>query len=129
VSPVVTEPTRGRWRGARDDATATITLVFDGHMDERTGLDSAAFLVRAVLPRPLAPTRWELVCDVRRIRSHDGAARMAWQRVLFPIRGSLSSITVVGGTALVRMAATAFGLFLGVPLHAVASDPRVETEA
>lgn len=62
----------------------------------------------------------EVWFDVRGVSRYDAAGRVAWQNVVLPRRHQLTGIAVASRSALTRMGATVFALFLGIPFRALA---------
>lgn len=52
--------------------------------------------------------------DVRGMTGYDSGARKAWQRQLMPLRRQIRSITLIGGSSLVRMGAGVLALVLRI---------------
>ena len=94
-----------------------VTAIFDGHLDAEAGAASAAEFSAAFGGTPL-----DVVWDVTRMTGFDGAARKAWAEAIWPIRGQIKSLKVIGAKGIVRVGATFLALLLGKPYEFVASD-------
>lgn len=88
---------------------------FEGHLCAESGRQSAKQLAEL-----LGTGTADLVFDVREMTGYATEARAAWQEMLGPKQDQLSSITLVGGNALVRMGGQVLGLLLGVKTRHVA---------
>lgn len=92
------------------DGAATITIQFNGVIDEETGtLSVSALLTELDRAAPI-----DLIFDVRLCTAYTSAARDAWQKAMWPRRHDIRSITVITKSPLMRMGATMFGLALGI---------------
>jgi hypothetical protein len=98
------------WHVHHDDE-ATLRVVFDGVLDAAGGRQSADVVAAALAAGPR-----ELVFDVARMTGYYRDARVAWQQTLWPHRGAIRGITLIGGTKVVQMGASLLAMFLGVPL-------------
>ena len=86
-----------------------IEVGFRGRIAAEDGAASAKAFLRALGTLPA-----HVVFDVRRVEGYDGHARLAWQTALLPRRKQLRSLTVISNSALTRMGASVFALFLGI---------------
>jgi len=90
-------------------SAGVVIMTFDGRLSAEDGRGSAtAFIERC------KAERIDIVWDVSNMRGYDSEARRAWQDALLPHRHRFRTITVIGGTALVRMGASAVALMLGM---------------
>jgi hypothetical protein len=89
-----------------------VVVTFEGHLSSADGERSAQDFVTAMGTHD-CDVEW----DVRGMTGYDSGARKAWQRRLLPVRRQIRSITLVGGSALVRMGASAIALVLGIRCH------------
>lgn len=112
ISKTVTMP----WEVHHDDAS-TLRVVFVGVLDPASGRQSADAVAEALAAGPHA-----LVFDVARMTGYHRDARSAWQSTLWPHRGAITGITLVGGTKVVQMGASLLAVFLGVPLTKITTD-------
>ncbi len=96
-------------------------VTFQGHLSTAEGEQSVRELMTA-LNEQACDVEW----DVRGMTGYDSGARKAWQRELLPRRRQIRSITLVGGSALVRMGASAIALVLGIHCRFIAAptEPR-----
>ena len=91
-------------------------VTFQGHLSTEDGQHSVRELVGAI-GSEACDVEW----DVRGMTGYDSGARKAWQRELLPRRRQVRSITLIGGSALVRMGASALCLMLGIDCRFVAA--------
>lgn len=89
-----------------------ITAVFEGHLSAEEGRDSAHAFAESLRTRETA----FVIFDVAEMTGYDTAARVAWQKALFPHRRKIASIEVRGGNMIILMGASVLALALGVPL-------------
>ena len=73
----------------------------------------------------------EFVADLREITGFTIDGRVFWQDAFRETRGRIRMITVVKGTALARMTASAVGLYAGIKVRSLdtieeALDPRLD---
>jgi hypothetical protein len=61
----------------------------------------------------------EFVADLRELLGYEPAARSAWQEHLSQIRSSIHTLTMVGGTPLMRMSGAAVCLYAGIKMRLV----------
>jgi hypothetical protein len=96
-----------------------VTAVFDGHLTAEEGIASAAAFKAAFGDRPL-----EVVWDVSGMIGFESGARTAWAETVWPLRGRISRLRIVGARGLVRIGATFLALLLGKPYEFVeATEP------
>lgn len=95
-------------------------MTFDGHLSSGDGEQAAREFV-AALGGEACDVEW----DVRRMTGYDSGARKAWQRQLMPRRRQIRSITLVGGSPLVRMGASALALVLRIDCRFAATSSAV----
>ena len=65
--------------------------------------------------------RCEFVPDLRRLSGFDTAARVLWQEELAHFKGSIHTLTMIGGSPLTRMTGAAVCLFAGIKMRFVDS--------
>jgi hypothetical protein len=99
------------------DANPVVVAVFDGHLTSDEGTASAAAFVAAFSDGPL-----EVVWDVSRMAGFESGARSAWAEAVWPLRGRISRLRIVGARGLVRIGATFLALMLGKPYEFVDPD-------
>lgn len=97
------------WFVSRAKDVDRIVIGFRGRIAAEDGEASAKAFLAA-----LGSASVHVVFDVRQVEGYDGRARQAWQTALLPRRKQLRSITVVSTSALTRMGASVFALFLGI---------------
>jgi|OpeIllAssembly_1097287.scaffolds.fasta_scaffold347743_2 hypothetical protein len=98
-----------------------VDVVFSGHLSAEEGALSAnAF--REVLSE--APR--DVVWDVRAMTGYDGGARDSWAKGIWPVRGAMKSLTVIGAKGLIRIGATFLAVLLGVP-YEFRDAPQADT--
>lgn len=95
-----------------------VDVTFSGHLTAAEGTESAE-----AFRRILSQTPRDVVWDVRAMSGYDGAARDAWGKTLWPVRGSIRSLTVIGARGLMRIGATFLAVLLRVP-HEMRDMPR-----
>lgn len=78
----------------------------------REGVAEAARLFKALDP-------CEFVVDMRDLAGYDTGARQAWQENLAEFRRRIHTVTMVGGSALVRMTGSAVCLAAGIKMRLV----------
>ncbi len=93
----------------RQASSQRLVVTFHGHLSAADGEQSVRELVAALGAQPC-----DIEWDVRDMTGYDSDARKAWQRELLPRRRQIRSITLIGGSALVRMGASAMALVLGI---------------
>lgn len=103
---IIPEPARGR-----------VTAVFNGYLDAKAGAESAAAFRAAFKGAPL-----EVCWDVRRMTGFAGAARTAWAEAIWPVRGRIKGLKVIGAKGMIRVGATFLALLLGKPYEFVDED-------
>jgi hypothetical protein len=91
--------------------TGTVEVGFRGLLDGPSGQASAAAVAGLLDRGPVA-----LRIQVGNMTGYLPEARQAWTTALWPRRKSISSMTLVGGNALVKMGGAALGLALGIPV-------------
>jgi hypothetical protein len=96
-----------------------IIVSFEGHLSSADGARSAHEFVEA-LGRDTLDVCW----DVREMSGYDTGARKAWQSQMLARRRQIRSITLIGGSALVRMGASAIGLVLGIKCQFADTPPE-----
>jgi hypothetical protein len=99
------------------DTNPVVTAVFDGYLDAEEGARSAAAFRDAFGDVPL-----EVVWDVTRMAGFESGARTAWSEVVWPLRGQIRRLRIVGARGLVRIGATFLALLLGRPHEFVRAD-------
>jgi hypothetical protein len=95
------------WR-VRSEGSGRVVVTFSGRLDEVEGQRSADEFRAAMGDRTV-----DVVWDVRHMTGYDSGARRAWQGKLVPIRKQIRTITLVGGSAITRMGASAIALLIG----------------
>jgi hypothetical protein len=96
-----------------------VTAVFDGHLTAEEGTESAAAFQAAFESDPL-----EVVWDVTTMIGFESGARTAWAEAVWPLRGRITSLRIVGARGMVRIGATFLALLLGKPYEFVeATEP------
>ena len=108
------------WQVIPEPAHDRVTAVFEGHLDAEAGEASAAAFREAFTGRPL-----DVCWDVTRMTGFDGRARAAWAETVWPTRGQIKSLRVIGAKGIVRVGATFLALLLGKPHQFVDSDEPV----
>jgi hypothetical protein len=98
------------------DGDQSVTAVFEGYLDAEEGAASAAAFQAAFGDEPL-----RVVWDVTTMTGFEGGARTAWAEVVWPLRGRISSLKVVGARGMVRIGATFLALLLGKPYEFVSA--------
>jgi hypothetical protein len=93
-----------------------LVAVFEGELTTEEGIASAEAFRSALAERSL-----DVVWDLTRMSGYETGAREAWQRVIWPLRGQIRSLKVVGARGLVRVGAVFLALLLGRPWE-MASD-------
>jgi hypothetical protein len=102
----------------------TVAAVFDGTLSAEGGSTSATAFRAAFRGAPLA-----VVWDVTHMAGFDGAARSAWAEAVWPIRGQIKSLKIIGAKGMVRVGATFLALLLGKPYEFAAPDEtRVDSD-
>lgn len=61
----------------------------------------------------------EFVMDMRELGGYDTAARSAWQESLSEFKSRVRAVTLVGGSPLIRMTASAVCLYAGIKMRFV----------
>jgi hypothetical protein len=108
------------WKVIPEPADDRVTAVFEGHLGAEAGEASAAAFREAFTGHPLH------VCwDVTGMTGFDGRARAAWAEAVWPIRGQIKSLEVIGAEGIVRVGATFLALLLGKPYEFVDSHEPV----
>jgi hypothetical protein len=113
------------WQVRLDPADERILVSFSGHLSGAEGGRSAAALVSFMADREL-----DLVLDVHRMTGYDRAARKSWEKALWPRRRNIRHMTVLGGSAVVKLGAMMLGAALGVRVTSTdgaSSAPREDS--
>jgi hypothetical protein len=63
----------------------------------------------------MAGGRWAVIWDVHGMTGYDTEARIAWQRIIWPVRKNITRLEIVGARGLVRLGAISLAIVLGVP--------------
>jgi hypothetical protein len=87
-----------------------VDVTFSGHLTAEEGVESAKAFGRILSQAPR-----DVVWDLRAMSGYDGGARDSWGKVIWPVRGSIRSLTVIGAKGLVRVGATFLAVLLRVP--------------
>lgn len=107
------------------DANPLVTARFEGHLTAEEGQESAAAFRAAFHDAPL-----DVAWDVSRMSGFDGGARSAWGEVVWPLRGQIRHLKIIGAKGMVRVGATFLALLLRRPYEFVnAPDPSGEERA
>ena len=106
------------WFVSRAKSREGIEIGFRGRIAAEDGEASATAFLQALGSGPM-----DVVFDVRQVEAYDGRARRAWQTALLPRRKQLRSLTVISSSALTRMGATVFALFLGIECNLLREPP------
>lgn len=102
-------PSRRPWALRRTKDGTTLIATFRGRLGGRDGQLSAECFAAEIARRP-AHVIWNLTEMI----GYEAAARVAWQRALWPVRHLIRGIDVVGGSPLVRVGAVTLTMVLGV---------------
>jgi hypothetical protein len=105
------------WKIIPEPARDRVTAVFDGYLDDEAGVESAAAFRAAFEGRSL-----EVCWDVRRMTGFAGAARTAWAEAIWPVRGQIKRLNVIGARGMIRVGATFLALLLGKPYKFLDGD-------
>ena len=93
-----------------------IVICADGHHDETAASQGAQYLL-ALLADINGPV--EIVADLSHLAAITPEGQKHWQDAFERSRARIGLITVVQGTALARMAASAVGLYAGIKVRSV----------
>jgi len=99
------------------EAKPVVSVVFDGYLNAEEGAASASAFRAAFQGQPLA-----VVWDVTKMSGFDSGARSAWAEAVWPIRGQISRLRIVGARGVVRIGATFLALLLGKPYEFADAD-------
>jgi hypothetical protein len=106
------------------DGHPVVTAVFDGHLTAEEGIASAAAFKAAFGGEPLA-----VVWDVTDMIGFESGARGAWAETVWPLRGQISRLSIVGARGMVRIGATFLALMLGKPYEFVEAGEAARRQA
>lgn len=95
------------WRVWNDEKLGAVCVSFSGHLDETAGAESAKRFAAE-----LGSKQTNIVFDISAMKSYDAKARGAWQEMLWPKRELIKSLSIIGGSPLVRMGAHMLGMAL-----------------
>ncbi len=97
-------------------AEQRIILMVQGYHDTNAAHDAIAYvnLLMAEIEDSI-----EFVADLREITGFDEDCRVMWQDGLRPHTNRIRLITLVQGTPLAKLAASALGLYLGIQVRSV----------
>jgi hypothetical protein len=98
------------------DERRVVTAVFDGFLTAEEGIESAKEF-RAAFGSASLAVEW----DVTNMSGFDTKARNAWAEAIWPIRGQIERLRVVGARGMVRIGATFLAMLLGKPYEFVAA--------
>jgi hypothetical protein len=96
-----------------------VTVTFQGHLAPDDGIASAqAFgdVIRA--------GQVDVVWDLREMSGYDSEAREAWQEAVWPNRGNIRSLTLVGARPAIRVGALMLAMFIGAPWKFTEAPPE-----
>jgi hypothetical protein len=96
---------------------AAVVAVFDGYLSAEQGKASSAAFRAA-----FGDDRREVVWDVTGMTGFDGAARVAWADVVWPVRKRISRLQIIGATGVVKVGALFLALLLRAPFEFVEAD-------
>jgi len=99
------------------DTNPAVVAAFDGYLTSEEGSASAAAFAAAFSDGPL-----DVVWDVSRMAGFDSGARSAWAEAVWPLRGQIRRLKIVGARGMVRIGATFLALLLGKPHEFVDPD-------
>ena len=96
-----------------------VVLMVKGYHDVQAAHDAIAYvhLLMADMNDPI-----EFIADLRHITGFDEDCRAMWQDGLRPYTGRIDLITLVQGTPLAKVAASALGLYLGIRVRSIGSS-------
>jgi hypothetical protein len=108
------------WDVTPDRQSNAVVAVFEGYLGAEEGVASAAQFREAFKETPL-----DVVWDVTRMTGFDAKARASWAEAVWPLRGQIRSLKIVGAKGIVRVGATFLALLLGRPYEFVEPGGRV----
>jgi hypothetical protein len=104
-------------------ANPVVTAVFEGHLSSEEGAASAAAFRACFQGSPI-----EVVWDVTTMSGFDGGARSAWAETVWPLRGQITRLRIVGARGIIRIGATFLAVLLGKPYEFVAARPEEQRD-
>jgi len=96
-----------------------VTAIFEGFLTTEEGVESAREFRSAFGDASLG-VEW----DVTNMSGFDTKARNAWAEAIWPMRGQIEHLRIVGARGMVRIGATFLAMLLGKPYEFVAAPDR-----
>jgi hypothetical protein len=101
-----------------------LVLHFDRYLSEEDAQNAVSQLTSMIGP---SSDKVVMVKECTRMTDYDSGAREAWQKFIKNIKSRLEAIHLVSNNFLIRIGATAIGVFAGIKIHAWADMEQFHT--